>query len=84
MFTKFGIKPDGIINFLSNEPPLKQGAAKDTAGLAGLPRGGSLFMISVFCLRERNDEKTGYPVVFTAGGFHGGGRRFGRFEKNSR
>jgi hypothetical protein len=32
-FTKFGIKPDGIINFLSNEPPLKQGAAKDTAEL---------------------------------------------------
>jgi hypothetical protein len=23
-FQKFGIKPDGIINFLSNEPPFKQ------------------------------------------------------------
>jgi hypothetical protein len=22
-FLKFGIKPDGIINFLANEPPLK-------------------------------------------------------------
>jgi hypothetical protein len=42
---KFGNKPDGIINFLSNEPPLKKGAAKDTAGLAprrliGLYRAG--------------------------------------------
>jgi hypothetical protein len=31
---KFGIKPDGIINFLSNEPPFKPGEAKDTARLA--------------------------------------------------
>jgi hypothetical protein len=24
---RYGIKPDGIINFFSNEPPVKQGAA---------------------------------------------------------
>jgi hypothetical protein len=30
---RFGIKPDGIINFLSNEPPLKQSIAKDTPEL---------------------------------------------------
>jgi hypothetical protein len=31
---KFGIKPDGIINFLSNEPPRKQRMSKDIAELA--------------------------------------------------
>jgi hypothetical protein len=29
--TKFGIKPDGIINFLSEEPPFGPGEAKDIA-----------------------------------------------------
>jgi hypothetical protein len=32
---KFGIKPDGIINFLSNEPPIRKLLyVPDTAGLA--------------------------------------------------
>jgi hypothetical protein len=37
-----GIKPGGIINFLSNEPPFKKGIAKDTAELCSAEAHGEI------------------------------------------